>query len=77
LVNYRGRGEVAEQENLDSKTARDLEEEDAVDHWVAEIDKWIRKVDRDMGDGLGKRPAGADPADGADSPKDFVPGPAN
>jgi hypothetical protein len=68
---------VAEQENLDNKTPQHLEAEAAVDHWVAEIDKWIRKVERDMGEGLGKGPAGADPADGADSPKDFVPGPAN
>jgi hypothetical protein len=60
---------VADQGNLDSKTARDLEEEDAVDQWVAEIDKWIRRVDRDMQGGR---------ADGsADSPPDSGHGPAN
>jgi hypothetical protein len=60
---------VADQGNLDSKTARDLEEEDAVDQWVAEIDKWIRRVDRDMGEGR---------ADGsADWPPDSGRRPAN
>jgi hypothetical protein len=50
---------VADQGNFDSKTARDLEEEDTVDQWMAAIDKWIRRVDRDLGEGRG---AGA-PAD--------------
>ena len=68
---------MADQGNLDSKTARDLEEEDAVDQWVSEIDKWVRRVDRDMGEGTGIGAPGEDAGDGVGSPADSTPGPAN
>ena len=62
-------------QGIDGDISRDLEHEDAVDHWVAEIDKWLRKVDRDMGELGAADPA--DPADAAGSSSDSVPGQAN
>jgi hypothetical protein len=73
-MNYRGTKEVAEEGNFDRQTARDLEEEATVDGWLAEINKWIRKVDRDMGEG--RAADGADPVGGAGSLTDSAPRPA-
>jgi hypothetical protein len=39
-----------------------------VDHWVAEIEKWVTKVDRGMGDGRA--------VDGGDQTDEEAPDPA-
>jgi hypothetical protein len=76
--NYRGRGEVAEQENLDSEGAQLPQGKDKIDSWVAEIDKWVDKVDRGMGKGVGRGPGGADPeGEKAGSPPDPSPRPVD
>jgi hypothetical protein len=72
--NYRGRGEVAEQENLDGEGAQLPQGKDKIDSWVAEIDKWVDKVDRGMGQG--RAAGGPDPAgEKAGSPPDHGPRP--
>jgi hypothetical protein len=73
-VEQSGKKEVAEQMGLDSDEARPPQGEDTIDGWVAEIDKWVNKIDRGMGEGRAAH--GADlVGGGAGPPPDPAPGP--
>jgi hypothetical protein len=69
---------VAEPENPDSEVAQPAQGKDKVDRWIAEIDNWVNKVDRAMGEGVGRGPDGPDPAgEKAGLPPDPAPRPAD
>lgn len=66
-------GDLAEQEDIGSNSTRPPQEEAKVDHWIAEIEKWVLKIDRAMGEG--SLAEGTNPSDKVAGLSDSAPGP--